>query len=429
MRGVYFHDGFAAEPSRHAPLNWHYPEWERQMRWMRACGVNAVEFATMLEFNRIPSTDFERKKIADRLKLLELVHKLGMQFGYLLTNTVVSTVPDGEAPGAQLGNRAKTLCPREPGNFEKTLDIARFYMKTYREADFFEQFAADWGGCECGKCGVGDYLRYVRAQAEIAAELNPKAKLFADTWCIAFWRKNPMEGGWRAVFDHEIEGTREVIAALGSLPKNVHIAMPCHHLYRPLAFKEYGGKAKTPVFPTKADLAKVRSLGRDTLAWTHFVMDDDAYRPPAWGIVHCEVRYIADLLRKLKAAEVNRVVGNLYLPMLQLGNTFAFGKLSREPDMEVGKIVSDFASLMAHPADRAALDDVLRWMENHSYWQEQMPEDGKLPPMECSLSKEEAIRAADAIRPNPKPDLPLPYPAADWLADLRRSLGRMTWAA
>ena len=50
--------------------------------------------------------------------------------------------------------------------FEKTIAIPKFYMETYRESDFFEEFAADWGGCNCGRCDVTDFLRYVRALAE-----------------------------------------------------------------------------------------------------------------------------------------------------------------------------------------------------------------------------------------------------------------------
>src|SRR5262249_55905849 len=107
LRGVYFHDGFTFDPPSQAPLHWDLEAWTREIRWLHACGLNAVEFATMLEFNRIPSTDMEKRKIADRLKVLDAVHKLGMQFGYLLTNTVVSKVPPNEEPGHQLQNRAE----------------------------------------------------------------------------------------------------------------------------------------------------------------------------------------------------------------------------------------------------------------------------------------------------------------------------------
>lgn len=113
LRGVYFHDGFTAEPKSQAPLYWNLDTWKRQLDWLKFCGIDTVEYATMLEFNRIPSTDLERRKIADKLKILDYAHSIGLKFGYLLTNTVLSTVPEGEEPGHQELNRATTLCPRE----------------------------------------------------------------------------------------------------------------------------------------------------------------------------------------------------------------------------------------------------------------------------------------------------------------------------
>ncbi len=428
IRGVYFHDGFAAEPKSSAPLYWDFEAWKREIDWLKACGINTIEFATMLEFNRLPRTELEHKKIKDKLRILEYAHKKDMKFGYLLTNTVLSTVPDNEEPGNQLGNRAKNLCPQEPGNFEKTIAVPKFYMETFREADFFEEFAADWGGCECGRCGVPQFMQYVQVLAERLAELNPKATLYADTWCISFWGKEPMAQGWKGVFDHEISGTREVIQSLAKMPPNVGLALPCHHLYRPLALKEYGGKAKTPLFPTRDDLQTLRQAKRPVLAWPHFVMDDDAYRPAVWGLVHSEVRYIQDLLRTLQRAGIDRVVGNLYLPLLQISNTFAYGRLLWNPDEKPEQILREFAKLIAHKEDVDRLTDVLLWLENHSYWQEQMPEDGRLPLLPSTLDRKSASAQARQIRANEHLALPLPIKPKAWLQELGKSIEKMHWA-
>src|SRR5690606_13487702 len=137
LRGVYFHDGFTVEPEHHAPLHWGREEWLRQIRWLHACGINAVEFATMLEFNRFPQTAREWEIIENRLQVLELAHGLGLEFGYILTNTVRSTVPNGETPGNQQQNRAIQLCPQIAANFERTIKLQQWYMETFREADFF----------------------------------------------------------------------------------------------------------------------------------------------------------------------------------------------------------------------------------------------------------------------------------------------------
>ncbi len=425
--GVYFHDGFEVEQRHHAPLYWGRDEWFREIRWLHACGINAVEFATMLEFNRVPQTDLERQKIEDRLQVLDLAHELGLQFGYILTNTVVSTVPDGEEPSHQSKNRAVQLCPRDPENFARTVALQEWYMSTYQKADFFEEFAADWGGCHCGKCGVPEYLRYVETFAIKLQDLNPKARLYANTWSIAYWGPSPEQQGWRTVFENEIPGSREVIEKLHTMPANTHLTLPCHHLYRPLVFQQNGGKAKTPVFPRPEDIQKVKALGRDVMAWPHFVMDDDISRAPQWGIVHSEVRYIRDLLQRLRDTGIERVIGNLYLPYLQLINTYAFGSLLKDPDRQVEEVLYEFACLVAHRDDIDPLVEVLTWMENKSYWEEQMPLDGRLPQIPCKLNKASALTALAKVRPNASPELPLPYSPDQWLADLRRSIERMNW--
>lgn len=428
IKGIYFHDGFTVEPKSHAPLYWDFEGWEREIRWLSSLGINAVEFATMFEFSRIPSTDMERKKISDRLQVLKLAHSFNMKFGYLLSNTTVSTVPENEDPSHQGLGRGVELCPQEPGNFEKTMAIQEWYMNTYREADFFEEFAGDWGGCTCGKCGVPDYLRYVEALAEKLAEINPAAKLYADTWCIAYWHKDPMTNGWKGVFDSEIAGSREVIDALEHLPENVNFALPCHHLYRPLAFESYGGKLNTPSFPSAEDVAKIHDAGREALSWPHFVVDDDTGRAPAWGIVHSEVRYIQGLLRALRAVGIDSVMCNLYLPYLQISNTYAYSRLLDNPDADPVAVIRGFAQLIAHPDDVDGLADVMAWVENSSYWQAQMPDDGRFPNLPCSLSKESALKLAETMRPNESSALPLPVTSAAWLDDLVRSIGRMDWA-
>lgn len=429
LAGVYFHDGFEADPPRVAPLHWSGDEWLRQLRWLQACGIGAVEFATMLEFNRLPSTPLERRKIADRLRILDRAHRLGMKFGYLLTNTVVSTVPEGEEPGHQFGGRAKELCPRDPVNYRRTMDLMQFWLRTFREADWFEQFAADWGGCQCGRCGVPEYLRYVRDGAEALRDLNGRALLYANTWCISYWRKDPLANGWRGVFDEEIRGSRAVIDALPDLPPNVHLGLPCHHLYRPLAFEAYGGRARTPRFPAPTDVQRVATFGRHVLAWPHFVMDDDPAREPAWGIVHCEVRYLQAVLRALAEVGVRRVMGNLYLPWLQLPNTYALGRFAADVDTAPERVLAEFSQAVATREDASALTDVLVWLENNSYWQRQMPADGREPDLPSTLDRATAARLAARVRARARPSLPLPLPAEEWLDALRRSIGRMTWAA
>jgi hypothetical protein len=428
LRGVYFHDGFTADPQRLAPLHWDEPQWRRQIKWLSACGVNAVEFSTMLEFNRLPSTDLERNKIADRLQVLDLAHELGLQFGYILSNTVVSTVPADQEPGDQSKNRAVQLCPRQGDNFQKTVDLQSWYMQTYKEADFFEEFAADWGACNCGECGVNDYMRYVEEFAHRLQKQNAAAPLYANTWSISYWGEDPIPKGWNNVFSKETPGSQAVVAALRGMPANVHLALPCHNLYRPLVFSSFGGKRQTPVFPTLADVQSILDSGRHVMGWPHFLMDDDTAREPQWGLVHVELRYIKAMLQSLRAAGLDRVMGNLYLPNLQLANTYGFGRLAQDPGADIADVQREFASNIVQREDVAALADVLSWLDNNSYWDQQMPPDAREAPLPCDLNRERVGSVLADLRPLSRPELPVPVDASQWLDDLRATIPRMTWA-
>ncbi len=428
LRGVYVHDGFEADPPSLAPLNWTYDRWRRLIDWLHACRIDTVEFATMAAASRIPTTDAEKQRISDRLKLLDYMHSLGMKGGYLLSNTTVSTLPEGGEPGAQSPVCSKNLCPRVPGNFEKTIAIQKWFLNTYKDMDFFEEFAGDWGGCSCGRCRPVDYLRYVRALADEAAGLNPEKSVYANAWCISSWGPDLQPGGWRAVFDQEIVGSRQVIAALPSLPRNVGIALPCHHLYRPLVFSAYGGKTYTPEFPTVGDAHAARRYGQRVMAWPHFIMDDDPSRPETWGLVHSEVRYIQDLLLRLRRRQIEEVMCNLYLPTLQLGNTYAYGRLLDIPDADPANILQEFARLMADPPDADKLAKVLYWLENNSFWEYELRDDSRLALLPCDLTREQARKLAAEIHPNPRPHRPTPIAPAKWLEHLVRSIDRMTWA-
>ncbi|WP_428307935.1 hypothetical protein [Lacipirellula sp.] len=320
------------------------------------------------------------------------------------------------------------LCPRQGDNFQKTVDLQSWYMQTYKEADFFEEFAADWGACNCGECGVNDYMRYVEEFAHRLQKQNAAAPLYANTWSISFWGEDPIPKGWNNVFSKETPGSQAVVAALSGMPANVHLALPCHNLYRPLVFSAFGGKQQTPVFPTLADVQSILDSGRHVMGWPHFLMDDDTARAPQWGLVHVELRYIKAMLQSLRAAGLDRVMGNLNLPNLQLANTYGFGRLAQDPAADIADVQREFARNIVQREDIAALADVLSWLDNNSYWDQQMPSDAREAPLPCDLNRERVGRILADLRPLSRPELPAPVDASQWLDDLRATIPRMTWA-
>lgn len=426
-KGIFFHDGFDADPPSISPANWTLDQWCKQIDWLNSCHINTVEFGTMPDFSRIPSTAAEERRIADRLELLKYARSQGMRTAYRLSNTTVSTVPDGVEITAN--NRgSKDLCPQVLDNLLKTVAIQKWYMNTFKDVDFFDEFAGDWGGCRCGQCGVADYIRYVKVLADELARVNPKTRLYANTWSISSWGPDITSRGWRAFFDQEVVGSRQVIASLWRLPVNTHIGIPCHNFYRPLAISVYGGREHAPAFPTDGEIQNIRRDGRDPIAWANFILDDDVTRPMAWGLVHSEVRHIRDFIQRLRELGINEVMCNLYLPTLQLSNTYAYGRLLGNPDDDPAAILRGFAELIADPDDVGKLTEVMTWLELNSSWRGQLPSSVYLPTLSCSLDRAQALALASRIRPNPAPTRPLPIPPEEWLSHLARSIERMTWA-
>ena len=150
------------------------------------------------------------------------------------------------------------------------------------------------------------------------------------------------------------------------------------------------------------------------------------YRAPQWGLVHSEVRYIR-LLQRLQETGIDQVMGNLYVALFATVEHLRLLRLLDNPDTEPMVILQDFAKLVAHRDDADQLAEVLAWMENHSYWEEQMPEDGRLPELPCSLDKAGALNAIADIRPNASPEMPVPYAPDAWFKDVARSIEKMTW--
>ena len=89
-------------------------------------------------------------------------------------------------------------------------------------------------------------------------------------------------------------------------------------------------------------------------------------------------------------------------------------------------LIRDFAKLVVVRDDVDKLVEVMIWVENNSYWEEQMPEDSRLPKLPVTVSTQRARKLAGEIRPNAKPAMPLPVSSQQWLEDLQISIEKMS---
>jgi hypothetical protein len=139
--------------------------------------------------------------------------------------------------------------------------------------------------------------------------------------------------------------------------------------------------------------------------------------------VHFEVRYIRQLAQKVRSMGFDGTFANACNPQPQMGNIYAYGQLSQNPDEPVPAILKGFAGLIAQPGSVDRLTDIFTFMENHSWWGSQMPSQYQLKPLPCKLATYDAALAAlHAVEPLQQSPTPLLISPGEYLAKVQSTL-------
>ncbi len=402
VSGIYLHDGFVFEPKENCPFYWDLSRWRAYVDQLAGMGIEVMEFCTQAAFLRIPSTDFERRRIETMGEVIRYAHEKGMKVWQIVSSNVLSGVPDGELPVDQREKSAfLEPCPREPGVMDRLREVTEYFVSAYGDVDGYEIFAGDWGGCACGGC---DYLTWMDLAAEyikIIRRHNPDALVCVNTWSVAYWGRSAPGGGegWEEVFRLEAETAWKVAEAMGRLPKGTGLTLPFHHLYRPLALNGRTPE-EAPAWPDAAMVAKLREKGYPVYAWPHFVMENDPYHLGRWGNFNVRVRYIGDIVGRLHGLEVEGIVGNLYNPMQQPLSAWVLARLCREPGLSPEEILKEFAGMTASPDSAEALLRVLLYLENTDPWEEDFAPKARLRALPGGAEdREEALELLGGVAP------------------------------
>jgi len=384
--GVYIHDGFTFEPRAECPYHWGLDAYERYLDWLSSTGVEVVEYCQQLGWYRYPALRAELERLYVRQRLIDAAHDRGMAFWQILGTNLYSRLPWDQIPPGQLDIAESdcTLCPRDGDGFIRTAELTHYFARCFHGADAFEVFAGDWGGCGCGRCGVEDYIRYVSYHAEHLREEQPAAQLWANLWSISSWQKRPdgpptgvADSRWRRMWDDEIAFSQRFLDALDDAPAGVGVAFPLHHWYRGFCQQWYAAD-ELPFWPTYDLLNELHGKGRQLVAWTHFIVENDPYHGRLWGTLSLRLRYIKQLAEQLAKAPFEAVIGNVYSAR-QAVNLYGFVRLMRDPSLTVGQVLDDFVKEVALPSGQAQLFDLLVVLENRDPWHDDMPSYSRLP--------------------------------------------------
>jgi hypothetical protein len=380
-----------------------------------AAVVEVVELCQQLGWYRYPTLPQEIDRLRVRQGLVEAAHQRGLAYWQILGTNLYSRLPADRLPPGQLEIREGdcTLCPREDDGFRRTAELGRYFARVFRGADAFEVFAGDWGGCGCGRCGVDDYIRYVRYHtAHLAAE-QPAAQVWANLWSISSWQKHRdgaaqslADERWRRLWDDEIAFSQQFLADLERVPPSVGIGFPLHHWYRGFCQRWYT-EDELPFWPGIDLLRALHEQGRPLLAWTHFIVENDPYHGRLWGTLSVRLRYIKQLAGQLAEAPFTAVMGNVYSARQAL-NLYAFVRFMRQPQLSVEHVLTDFVEQVARTEGQALLFDLLVYLENHDPWHHDLPAYRRLPPLaEGSLHVDTMRKELDSLAAYMRDDAPL----------------------
>jgi len=417
LLGIYVFAGerLTADSAENLPM--------RFMPFVRFCGYNTLEFSDYSfeypESERAKYLEASRARIAD-------VHREGLKvFIILLTNMSREWAGlHGEPRGDVLAKIMFDPVARPDAFKQRIADVQRSIEKGFSEADGFEVFAGDWGGCMGEGCGYKQYLSFGRAYAQVLRKLGLRPELTLNTWAIANWGAT-FDPYKMTFWDAEADLSQKVIDSDISFADAV--TLPGHNLYRGLVRTVYTeGHRSVPVWPDLASVQRIHAKGKRAYLWPHFIVDDDRGRKMTWRKVHFEVRYLKELAEKSRALGIDGVFVNAYNPPYQMGNIFAYGQLNRDLAQPVRTILSKFAALIAQQDSVGQLTEVLTFLENHSWWGNQMPVQYRLKPLPCKLgSYEEAMAALSQVSPLRKSPAPLLMTPKDYLAEIGSTLAFM----
>jgi hypothetical protein len=405
--GVYIHDGFSFKPERECPYHWGIAHYRRYLDWLKAAGVEIVEACQQMGWYRYPTLPEEMERLHTRQQLIQEAHRRGMEYYQILGTNLYSKVPWDHVPPGQLDLTESdcVICPSEDDGFTRTAELSRYFTRVFRGADGFEVFAGDWGGCECGRCSLAQYIQYVQYHAHTLAVEQPAALIWANLWSISSWQQR--QGGtphsltdprWRHFWDDEISMSRQFLAALDHIPEGVGFAFPLHHWYRGFCQQWYA-KEDLPVFPDASLLRELENQKRPLLAWTHFIVENDPYHGRLWGTLSVRLRYIRQLCGQLAQAPFYAVMGNVYSARQSL-NLYAFNRFCRQPDVSVETVLGEFVQQVCLPEGQQMLYDLLVYLENRDPWEEDLPPYRRLPWLvEAHPLSEREIKSALADLP------------------------------
>ncbi|MHB1456987.1 MAG: hypothetical protein ACYC0V_08750 [Armatimonadota bacterium] len=395
-----------------------------QHEFLKSCGFNMFQFWENGYMHRPDLLDDYYAKIHQDI---EGAKKDGFTVFILISANMKQWTGPAEK-GSAVGLR---FYPRDKDGMNERLEYIAKAVKLLNNADGFTFTAGDPGGVpkELGPSGVQDWISMAREVKQVVNCVAPNALFDINPWAVTQWEDEGMD-----VFDYlfwqkEVSNAKEIVAADNLISDECGIEFCPHNYYRSLALTLYDKASIAPeLYPTRKEVEVLKQHNVPRLwAWPYFLIDevDDGYLGPdgfSSGQTQGETRYIHKMVKDLRGIGLNGLIANGSPESCKAEalNTYAFAQLCLNPSLTPTDVIMQYAALIATPSTAEDLSQVLRFIENHSTWQNGLPEKYRLPNFECSIkSAKDGLSALENIIPAKESSFPLPEPPTDYLKRLK----------
>ena len=390
--------------------------------FFKACGYNYLEFCEG-GFGRRP--DLLPPYHAEMAKAIDDAHKKGFTVWILL----LAGMKQWKGP-AETGS-AGTFSALNADLLQERLSYIQQAVQNLHNADGFEFFAGDPGGDPEGRSTVRDCIAFARKVRNIVRENAPQAHFAVNLWAIAEWSGFPSPFSLD-FWQKQVALSKAVAAEKDLLGPDCGVIFSMDNYYRSLSLACYAdAKIKPELYPLAEDVKKLHARGvKPIYGWPYFLVDecDDGFITPnnvaSGGQSQAETRYIRAVIDRGREIGLDGLITNtMYAPVEAL-NIYAFGRMCRDPHLTPAAFLDEYAAIIADDATKGQLAQVLRFIENHSNWDNSLPPQYRQQPLDCGevTSALIAMDRLTKVTPLLQSPIPLPESPAAYLARLRKRL-------
>jgi len=388
----------------------------------KGCGYNCLEFCEG-GFARRP--DLLPAYHAGLTQAIAAAHQRGFKVWILL----LAGMRQWKGP-AEAGS-AGTFSALRTDLLSERLSYIRQAVRQLAVADGFEFFAGDPGGDPEGRSTVKDCIAFAQQVNAIVREEALKAGFAINLWAVAEWAGFPSPFSLE-FWQKQVALSKAIVNEPGLLGPECGVVFSLDNYYRSLTLSCYDDAGLQPeLYPLASGIRRLRDRGvQPILGWPYFLVDecDDGFITPnnvvTKGQSQSETRYIRAVVDRARELGLGGLVANASFVLAEPLNIYAFGRMCQSPSLTPDALLEEYASLLADRQSVHSLAQVLRFIENHSNWDNSLPQRYRSKPLDCGdiTSAAMAQQALAKVLPRAKAPIVLPESPPLYIQRLQRRL-------